>query len=57
MHMPRCMKALHAHWHNRRMRRRGSIQALLWSVACTLVLKAAVPLLAVLYRIDRQWSV
>jgi len=28
------------------MRRRGSIQALLWSVACTLVLKAAVPLLA-----------
>ena len=50
------MKALDARWHNRRMRRRGSIQALLWSVECTLVLKAAVPLLAVLYRIDRQWS-
>jgi hypothetical protein len=46
MHMPRCMKALHVRWHNRRMRRRGSIQALLWSVACTLMLKAAVPLLA-----------
>ena len=44
--MPRAMKALQTRWHNRRMRRRGSIQALLWSVACTLVLKAAVPLLA-----------
>ena len=40
------MKAVDARWHNRRMRRRGSIQALLWAVACTLVLKAAVPLLA-----------